>query len=158
MSRAHVQGYDSNPAQFERMGNPWMTQREAQELGNSPISKGKRKQNRKPRPCDLPYPKMREIARELTAEEKLAKQQRENLLLIRRLSKQARSQEIRETTEFPPKRPIVQAYMPPRDEELNPWDREAIASREAKLQRAAAKAREELARASEGKRAGWIAL
>lgn len=28
MSRAHVQGYDSNPAQFERMGNPWLTERE----------------------------------------------------------------------------------------------------------------------------------
>jgi hypothetical protein len=44
MSRAHVQGFDSNAAQFERMGNPWVSERDRCEF--SAPSKRERRQNR----------------------------------------------------------------------------------------------------------------
>jgi hypothetical protein len=47
MSRAHVQGYDSNAAQFERMGNPWVSERERQEF--SAPSRKEARQNRNPK-------------------------------------------------------------------------------------------------------------
>jgi hypothetical protein len=47
MPRAHVQGYDSNAAQFERMGNPWVSERERAEF--SAPNKKEARQNRNPR-------------------------------------------------------------------------------------------------------------
>jgi hypothetical protein len=54
MSRAHVQGYDSNPAQFERMGNPWLTERER--VGEAGMTRKRLKRLGKfPKP-DVPTP------------------------------------------------------------------------------------------------------
>jgi hypothetical protein len=57
MSRAHVQGYDSNAEQFARMGNPWVTERERAEF--SAPNKKERRQNRnggKPKLGNFPTP------------------------------------------------------------------------------------------------------
>lgn len=118
MSRAHIFGFDTNPAQFARMGNPWVTKREQQELGNSPNNRKEVRANRRPRPCDLPYPEIERIARQLTPEEEQARRVRANLQLIRNLSRQARGQEVRETTGFKPKLPIVSTIRPAREAEL----------------------------------------
>jgi hypothetical protein len=50
MSRAHVQGYDTNAAQFERMGNPWVSERERCEF--SAPNKRERRQNRNPKKAE----------------------------------------------------------------------------------------------------------
>jgi hypothetical protein len=60
MSRAHVQGFDSNAAQFERMGNPWVSERDRCEF--SAPNKKERRQNRngaKPILGNFPEPERR---------------------------------------------------------------------------------------------------
>ena len=118
MSRAHIQGYDSNPAQFARMGDPWVTRREQQELGSAPVSKGQMRANRKARPFNPNYRDVERQARPLTAEEEQARKVRANLALIRRLDRQARSQPVREVAGFKPKPPIVNLVKPARNAEL----------------------------------------
>lgn len=50
MSRGHVQGYDSNAAQFERMGNPW----EGEPVCKRQARKARRKKGLRPCRAGLP--------------------------------------------------------------------------------------------------------
>lgn len=135
MSRGHVQGYDSNAGQFERMGNPWVTNRDRQELGNFPISRKAQRQNRQVRPCDRPYCERKAEARALTPEEQRAKRQREMLLHVLRLTKQARGGETREVAGYRPVEPPAKVIRPSREKPISEWDHEKIAGDLARLQR-----------------------
>jgi hypothetical protein len=141
MSRGHVQGYDSNAAQFARMGNPWITAREQQELGEARGSRGQMRRNRKPRPCSLPYAEVKSIARALTPEEEKAKQQREMLNHVLRLGKALRGSPVRETTGYPVKERPVATVRPAALEELGEWNRDRIEGEIARLERCATAAR-----------------
>jgi hypothetical protein len=64
MSRAHVHGFDTNAALFERRGDPWVSERERAEF--SAPNKKERRQNRngaKPRVADVGnFPRLPERA------------------------------------------------------------------------------------------------
>lgn len=135
MSRGHVQGYDSNAAQFERMGDPWVTNRDRQELGNFPISRKVQRQNRQVRPCDRPYSDRKREARDLTPEEQRAKRHREALTHILRLTKQARGGETREVAGYRPVEPPAKVIRPAREKPISEWDHEKIAGDIARMDR-----------------------
>jgi hypothetical protein len=139
MSRAHVQGFDSNPAQFERMGNPWLTPREQQELGEP--NRRARKENKRLRPCQLEYREIKRIAREPTSEELQRKAHREMLWQIRRLDKAAKLQEDLVAAMPPPPEPPVKHFVPVRAAPLAEFDPRRIAGDLKRLEREQRRAR-----------------
>jgi hypothetical protein len=139
MSRAHVQGFDSNPAQFERMGNPWITPREQQELGEP--NRRARKENKRLRPCQLEYREIKRIAREPTPEEAKRKAQRDTLWQIRRLDKALRLEEDRVAAVPPPPEPPVVVIRPVQDKPLSEFDPRRIAGDLQRLEREQRRAR-----------------
>lgn len=141
MSRAHILGFDSNPAQFARMGNPWVTPREQQELGNSPVSRKDRRGNRRPRPCQLARPDVERIARALTPEEEKAREQRAMLAHVLRLGKSLREEPVLETTGYNRRKVGVTVIKPAASEMWNP---DVIHAECDRLARAAETARAEL--------------
>lgn len=136
MSRAHVHGFDTNSAQFERLGNPWVTPREQQELGNSPVSRKTAKQNKRPAKTYNPdYRDAPRVGRELTEREQLEVKQRDMMLHVLRLGKARRGEPVREVKGYEPRNlaPAVK-----REEELSEFHPQRIADECARLARRAA--------------------
>lgn len=133
MSRGHIQGYDSNAAQFARMGDPWVTERDRHDLGNFPENRKVRRQNRQVRPCDRPYPEPRSIGRPPTPEEERAARQRAMLAHVGRLRKQLRGDDVREVAGYRPVEPPVVTVKPLADKPVSEWAHEKIAGDLARL-------------------------
>lgn len=103
---------------FERKGNPWLTERERREMqAQLAPERGGRKQAKPP----LQHRDLVRIARTLTAEEQQRVKQRENMLAIRQLVG-AKPRDLKPLG--PQALPLLNRVYHPMNEELNPFDRD----------------------------------
>ena len=110
MSRAHIHGYDTNAAQFERMGNPWH---------GEPMTRSARKKwARKYRPCRAGLPRRPERSSRDESEAMLDLQCKQR---IRQLVEAARGTSRTVAATEPPKSPMLAKIEHPARTELTRW-------------------------------------
>lgn len=138
MSRAHIQGFDSNAAQFDRMGNPWMTSREQQELGDP--NRKARRENRRSRPFDPNFRDPPVSRRALTEAEQQAESVRHAMRDVVSRLRASRGDFDRTHPTYEPRHVAPHVIRPLNNDELNPWDTRAIEATRVKLERRHAQA------------------
>ena len=136
-----MKGYspvDTNAAQFARLGNPWVSERDRAEF--SAPNRKQTRENRRTKTGEFPtFRDPPREGRELTPAEQLAEQQRKNFLHLSRMGKARRGQDVREVRGYEPKR-VVERVLPKCNAELDAFHPERLAAESRKLEAAHRKA------------------